>query len=93
MINGNESEKTLPKPNVVMAKSGTPSQRMTPEAVKGILVNPIYAGVGPFPPMVTDQDWVRACTKLIKEEGAEQFLVNLLHVFRESLKEDFLRQL
>jgi hypothetical protein len=51
---------------------------LSPEAVKGILVNPIYTGVGPFPRLVEDEIWVRTCTKLIQEEGAEQFLVNLL---------------
>jgi hypothetical protein len=36
---------------------------------------------------VEDEAWVRACAKLIEEEGTEQFLVNLLHVLRESLPE------
>ena len=85
---GKEFEKPLPKPDVVVAKSGTPPEELTPEAVKGILVNPIYAGVGAFPPMVTDADWIRACAKLMKEDGAEQFLVNLLYVLRESFDED-----
>ena len=75
----------LPAPNVVVARSGTPIHELSPAAVKGILVNPIYAGVGPFSRLVTDEAWVRACAKLIEEEGAEQFLVNLLHVLRECL--------
>jgi hypothetical protein len=58
------------------------------EAVEGILVNPIYTGVGPFPRLVEDEIWVRTCTKLIQEEGAEQFLVNLLYVLRECLHEE-----
>jgi hypothetical protein len=73
----------LPAPNVVVAKSGTRMDELTPEAVKGILVNPIFTGVGPFPRLVQDADWVRACAKLIEEEGPEQFLVNLLFVLRE----------
>jgi hypothetical protein len=60
---------------------------LSPAAVKGILVNPIYAGVGPFPQLVEDEAWVRARAKLIEEEGAEQFLVNLLHILRECLPE------
>ena len=36
-------------------------------AVKGILVNPIYAGVGPFPRLVEDEAWVRACAKLSRK--------------------------
>jgi hypothetical protein len=32
---------------------------------------------------VADAAWVRACAKLIEEEGAQQFLVNLLYVLRD----------
>ena len=81
---GNGGNKPLPAPNVV-ARAGTPPQQLSPEAVKGILVNPIYTGVGPFPRLVQDEARVRACARLIEEEGADQFLVNLLHVLRECL--------
>ena len=80
---GNGSDDSLPKPNVVVAKSGTPPHEMTPEAIKGLLLNPIYAGVGPYPAIVEERQWVCACEKMIEEEGAEQFLVNLLYVLRE----------
>jgi hypothetical protein len=79
----NGGHEPLPTPNVVVARSGTPMHELSPEAVKGILVNPIYTGVGPFPRLVEDAAWVRACTKLIAEEGPQQFLVNLLYVLRE----------
>ena len=90
MVNSNRPESNgghepLPAPNVVVARAGTPPQQLSPEAVKGILVNPIYTGVGPYPRLVEDEVWVRACAKLIEEEGAQQFLVNLLHVLRECL--------
>ena len=80
---GNGSDRPLPAPNVVVTRAGAPVHELPPEAVKGILVNPIYTGVGPFPRLVEDAAWVRACAKLIEEEGADQFLVNLLHVLRE----------
>ena len=82
---GNGSESPLPAPNVVVARSGTPLDELSPEAVRGILVNPIYAGVGPFPRLVRDDAWVRGCARMIQEEGAEQVLVNLLYVLRECL--------
>src|SRR3954454_3406750 len=84
---GNGSYPPLPAPNVAVARSGTPTHELSPAAVKGILVNPIYTGVGPFPRLVEDEAWVRACAKLIEEEGADQFLVNLLFVLRECLPE------
>ena len=76
-----------------MAKSGTPLHELTPEPVRGILVNPNYTGVGPFPRMVEDAAWVRAGAKLIQEEGSQQFLVNLLYVLQDSFDERFLREL
>ena len=79
--NGNESQ--LPAPNVVVARSGTPPDELSPDAVRRILVNPIYAGVGPFPRLVQDDTWVRGCARMIDEEGVEQVLVNLLYVLRE----------
>jgi hypothetical protein len=82
---GNGSQSPLPAPNVIVARSGTPMHELSPEAVRGILVNPIYTGVGPFPRLVEDEAWVRSCVKLIEEEGAQQFLVNLLFVLRACL--------
>ena len=79
----NGGHKPLPSPNVIVARSGTLPRQLSPEAVKGILVNPIYTGGGPFPCLVEDTAWVRASAKLIEEEGPEQFLVNLLFVLRE----------
>ena len=84
----NGSNKPLPTPNVVVARAGTSPAQLSPEAVKGILVNPIYTGLAPFPRLVEDVAWVRACAKLIEEEGADQFLVNLLHVLRECFQEE-----
>jgi hypothetical protein len=79
----NGSNKPLPAPNVVVARAGMPPDQLSPETVKGILVNPIYTGVGPVPRLVEDAAWVRTCAKLIEEEGPQQFLVNLLYVMRE----------
>jgi len=46
-----------------------PLDEPSPEIVKGILINPIYIGVGPFPRLVEDKASVRACAKLIQEDG------------------------
>jgi hypothetical protein len=85
---GNGDDKPLPEPNVVVARAGAPPEQLSPEAIKGILVNPIYTGLGPFPRLVEDAALVRACAKLIAEEGADQFLVNLLYVLRECFQEE-----
>jgi hypothetical protein len=82
---GNGNPSPLPTPNVIVARSGTPMHELSPEAVRVTLINPIYTGVGPFPRLFEDEAWVRACAKLIEEEGVQQFLVNLLFVLRECL--------
>jgi hypothetical protein len=79
----NGGHEPLPAPNVIVARSGTPMHELSPAAIKGILVNPIYTGIGPFPRLVEDEAWVRACAKLIEEEGPQQFPVNLLCVLRD----------
>ena len=45
---------SLPTPNVEVVRSGTPPEAWTPAAIKGMVTNPIYAGVGPYPPLVSN---------------------------------------
>jgi hypothetical protein len=76
----------LPKPNAQIKYGGSASE-FTEEEVRGTIANPIYAGLGPYPRLISDEQWVRAAVQAIREDGAEQFLVNLLHVLRQSLAE------
>lgn len=74
----------LPKPNVTYV-----TNEMTPTTeadLRGLLANPIYAGLGQSPPIVPEEQWVRSNAKLIREIGPEQYLVNLLYLLRETLK-------
>ena len=73
----------LPKPTVIYATSDNAGD---PKAIRGIICNPLYAGVPPYPAIVTDEEWVGSAKKMIAEEGAEQFLVNMLYVLREALR-------
>ena|SRR5712691_8634445 len=76
---------SLPKPNAKMKLSGS-GMDFTEEEVRGMIANPVYAGMGPFPQLITDEQWIRGAAKAIREDGPEQFLVNMLHVLRESLR-------
>lgn len=73
----------LPAPNAAFRTSGQMGG-ITPAEVRGMISNPIYAGMGPFPALITDEEWVAAAVQAIKKEGAEQFLVNLLYVLRQT---------
>lgn len=73
----------LPKANVEFAVSGDMGE-ITPEKVRSLFCNPIYAGFGPFPALIDNETWVRAAAHAIREHGPEQFLVNMLYVLRKS---------
>ncbi|MCI0648004.1 MAG: hypothetical protein L0332_30855 [Chloroflexi bacterium] len=77
----------LPSPNAAFRASGQTGE-ITPAEIRGMVCNPVYAGVGPFPALVSDEQWVAAAAMAIEKEGAEQFLVNLLHVLRQTFAED-----
>ena len=80
---GGEGVRPLPKPTATFVSSDGIGE-MTEDKIRGIVCNPVYAGIGPFPGLITDEQWVRAAAKMIVEDGAEQFLVNLLHMLRAS---------
>lgn len=73
------------KPNVVV-RTAHDSGAFTDAQVRGMVCNPIYAGVPPYPGMMDDETWIAAAKRAIEEQGAEQFLVNMLYVLRESMK-------
>jgi hypothetical protein len=72
----------LPRPTVKYVSN--PNQ-MNEAAARGMLSNPVYVGIPPYHRVVSDEAWVRAAAELIKEDGAEQFLVNLLYMLRVSM--------
>jgi hypothetical protein len=80
-----DNGENLPAPTVEVPMSGAEGE-WTEEQVRGILCNPIYAGIGPFPALISDKRWIRAAAKMIAEDGEVQFLVNLLYVLRESFE-------
>jgi hypothetical protein len=80
----NDSPKLSPLP-LHTAQYITDPQKMSEAAVRGMISNPIYAGVPPYHRVVSDEVWVRSAVQLIQEEGAEQFLVNMLYMLRNSM--------
>jgi hypothetical protein len=77
-----KAQTPLPKPTVDTNVAGG---EMTEQNVRAMLCNPIYAGIADYPPIINDEQWIRAAAKGIKDDGAEQWLVNMLHVLRASL--------
>lgn len=63
-----------------MAKDGPWKE----DEVRKTVANPIYAGVGPYPALISDDDWIATAKKLIKERGSDSFLRDLLANLREA---------
>ena len=77
----------LPHPNAAF-RSADQAGDITPAEVRGMVCNPVYAGFGSYPGLLSDEEWIAAASQAIKKEGPEQFLVNLLHVLRETFTEE-----
>jgi hypothetical protein len=50
-----------------------------------MICNSIYAGIPPYQQIVSDRMWVSSAITAIEEQGAAQFLVNMLTVLRTSM--------
>jgi hypothetical protein len=74
----NHTPKPLPKVNAEFVAHEDTGE-MTP-----MICNPVYAGFGPFPSLMDEETWVRAASQAIRDQGPEQFLVNMLYVLRQS---------
>jgi hypothetical protein len=81
-----QSDEGIPLPNVSYpGDRGWNEDGWTEEMVGGILCNPVYAGVPPFPAMIDDQTWIDAGVKLAEEMGLRQYLVNVLYELKKSV--------
>ena len=81
------TDEDVPLPNVAYpGDRGWGEDAWTEEMVGGILCNPIYAGIPPFPAMIDDQTWIDAGVKLVEEIGLRQYLVNVLYELKKSLR-------
>jgi hypothetical protein len=75
----------IPKPNAIVRMSGETGE-WTESHTRGIICNPVFVGIGPFPPTVSEEEWIKGAMTQIANEGPEQFLVNLLHVLRGTFR-------
>ena len=59
-------------------------QEWTPDDVFQIICNPIYTGIGPYPQIVDDEQWIQAASRAIKAKGRAYFLRQMLTALRAS---------
>ena len=80
-------KRSLPKPNVSYHRRDDKSEKDATH-LKSLICNPMTVGIGTNAATMDDEAWIRAAEQLIVEEGAEQFLVNMLFLLRESFADD-----
>ena len=86
----NTNDKNFPPPNVIVPLAGT--KHMTEDSVRGMICNPIYCGIDPYPQIIPDEQWILAAEEVIRREGVRQFLVNMLHCLKVTYHNEFNEQ-
>ena len=81
------SRNWLPIPNARFKQSEYQSQ-FTVEDTRGIIINPAYTGLRGYPRRISDELWIKANIELLETLGPEQYLVDLLHILRQTIGKD-----
>lgn len=66
------SGRKLPIPNAKLRLANETGD-FTPEEVRGLVCNPIYAGMGPYPRMLSDEEWVATAVQEALVDAMIQF--------------------
>lgn len=61
--------------------------KWTADDVRKMLTNPVYAGMGLYPPIVAEDLWLASNVVRIAKEGAEAVVESVLMQFRETFPE------
>lgn len=72
----------LPSPTVVFAEQGKKGRGWSVAASKGLVLNPVYVGVGVDveDSLVRKDEWCRGIKRIFDEDGIPQTLVNILYL-------------
>ena len=78
-----EVEDALTKGDIPMPREGL---KLSSLNILAIILNPAYPGVGPFPPIVSDELWIKAVSLCIDRLGPELALKAMLNIMRQTFK-------
>ena len=82
-----QSKEEVPLPDVAFpGDRDWGDDRWNEEMVAGIICNPVYAGIPPFPAVVDDKTWVAAGATMVEAEGFRQYLVNILYQLKKPIR-------
>ena len=69
---------------MVVPTGGDDPAKFGEAGIKGVVMNPIYTGIGQYPKYIADDQSIARARRILAEDGPDQFLVNLLYVLRRS---------
>jgi hypothetical protein len=78
------AKEEVPLPDVAHPGDRSWEDTWNEDMVGGILCNPVYAGIPPFPEVLPESQWKRTALVQIGQMGAKQFLVNMLYALKRS---------
>jgi len=64
--------------------SGGGSGSWTSNDIRGVLHNPIYIGIGPYPALIDEATWIKAQEQTIKDEGTGAVLGQIRRLVEET---------
>lgn len=73
----------VPEPNVRLV--AVVADKFTWEDARSIYNNPLIAGAGNHSQQIPDEDWVPTAAEMLRKDGTEQWLVNMLFLLRAQL--------
>ena len=81
-----QSEEDVPLPDVSYPGDRDWQDEWNEKTVGGVICNPVYAGIPPFPAMIDDKTWIAASVKMVEDVGLRQYLVNVLYELKKSMR-------
>lgn len=77
----------LPEPDVDPSNGlGKFPELTTMDTARALLSNPLNVGIAEYGPNIDEETWVRMAAGLMRRDGVEQWLVNMIHSLRGCLE-------
>ena len=83
MIDGNPYEQLDP-PDADKGEQTMEKKKWTANDVAKVMANPVTCGIGPYPAMISDDEWFQVMTRAFKEKGVRPILRLMLENLREA---------
>jgi len=72
----------MTKPSTKLPQESDQSEQWTETDIYEMITNPIYVGLGPFPPIITEETFSAGAERFIRERGVRAFISLMLSNLR-----------